>query len=68
MPDHVHLLVEVDPQYRIHRLVKEIKGLSSRLLRGGFKHLTTRMPTLWTSFCAEKKILHQHHSCLNQIL
>lgn len=49
MPDHVHLLVEVDPQYRIHRLVKEIKGLSSRLLRGEFKHLTTRMPTLWTN-------------------
>jgi putative transposase len=49
MPDHVHLLVEVDPQYGIHRLVKEIKGLSSRLLRGEFKHLTTRMPTLWTN-------------------
>lgn len=49
MPDHVHLLVEVDPQYGIHRLVKEIKGLSSRLLRSEFKHLTTRMPTLWTN-------------------
>ena len=49
MPDHVHLLVEVDPQYGIHRLVKEIKGLSSRLLRTEFKHLTTRMPTLWTN-------------------
>jgi putative transposase len=49
MPDDVHLLVEVDPQYGIHRLVKEIKGLSSCLLRGEFKHLTTRMPTLWTN-------------------
>ena len=49
MPDHVHLLVEVDPQYGIHRLIKEIKGLSSRLLRSEFKHLTTRMPTLWTN-------------------
>lgn len=49
MSDHVHLLVEVDPQYGIHRLVKEIKGLSSRLLRSEFKHLTTRMPTLWTN-------------------
>ena len=26
MPDHVHLLVEVDPQCGIHRLVKQIKG------------------------------------------
>lgn len=49
MPDHAHLLVEIDPQYGIHRLVKEIKGLSSRLLRAEFKHLTTRMPTLWTN-------------------
>jgi REP element-mobilizing transposase RayT len=32
MPDHVHLLVEVDPQFGIHRLVKAIKGRSSRLL------------------------------------
>jgi len=35
MPDHVHLLVSVDPQYGIHRLVKQIKGRSSRLLREG---------------------------------
>ena len=33
MPEHVHLLVEVDPQYGIHRLVRAIKGRSSRLLR-----------------------------------
>ncbi len=49
MPDHVHLMVEVDPQYGIHRLVKEIKGLSSRILRHEFKLLTTRLPTLWTN-------------------
>ncbi len=49
MPDHVHLLVEIDPQYGIHRLIKEIKGNSSRILRSEFKHLTTRMPTLWTN-------------------
>jgi putative transposase len=49
MPDHVHLLVEVDPQYGIHRLTKRIKGYSSRVLRKEFKHLTTRLPTLWTN-------------------
>lgn len=49
MPDHVHLLVEVDPQYGIHRLVKEVKGYSSRILRKEFKHLTTKLPTLWTN-------------------
>jgi len=49
MPDHVHLLVEVDPQFGIHRLVKYIKGRSSRLLRYEFPHLKSRLPTLWTN-------------------
>jgi len=49
MPDHVHLLVEIDPQYGIHKLVKQIKGRSSRLLRKQFVQLTTRLPTLWTN-------------------
>jgi putative transposase len=49
MPDHVHLLVECDPQYGIHRLVKQIKGRSSRLLRHEFPQLKSRIPTLWTN-------------------
>ncbi len=49
MPDHVHLLVGVDPQYGIHRLVKQIKGRSSRLLRDEFPRLRRRLPTLWTN-------------------
>jgi putative transposase len=49
MPDHVHLLVEVDPQFGIHRLVKSIKGRSSRVLRAAFPRLKSRLPTLWTN-------------------
>ena len=49
MPDHVHLLVECAPQFGIHRLVKLIKGRSSRFLRQEFPKLKTRMPTLWTN-------------------
>ncbi len=49
MPDHIHMLVEVDPQYGIHRFIKNVKGISSHLLRKEFKHLTTRLPTLWTN-------------------
>ena len=49
MPDHVHLLVEVDPQYGIHKLVKQMKGRSSHLLRSEFSSLRTRVPTLWTN-------------------
>lgn len=49
MPDHVHLLVEVDPQFGVHRLVKAIKGRSSRVLRDEFPALKSRLPTLWTN-------------------
>ena len=49
MPDHVHLLVEVDPQFGIHRLTKLIKGYSSKILREEFPFLKTKLPTLWTN-------------------
>jgi putative transposase len=49
MPDRVRLLVVCDPQYGIHRLVKQIKGRSSRLLRQEFPSLRRRLPTLWTN-------------------
>jgi putative transposase len=49
MPDHVHLLIEVDPQFGIHRLIKQIKGTTSRLLRQEFPKLKSRLPTLWSN-------------------
>lgn len=49
MPDHVHLLLEVDPQFGIHKAVKQIKGISSHILRQEFKELRTKLPTLWTN-------------------
>jgi len=49
MPDHVHLLVEVDPQYGIHRLIKQVKGITSRILRQEYPRLKQRLPTLWTN-------------------
>lgn len=53
MPDHVHLLIDCDPQFGIHRVVKRIKGRSSKLLRDEFPALKSRLPTLWTNsyFC-----------------
>jgi putative transposase len=54
MPDHVHLLVSIDPRFGIHRLMKLIKGRSSRLLRQEYPVLKRKLPTLWTNsyFCA----------------
>ena len=49
MPDHVHLLIEVDPQFGINRAIRSIKGYTSSALRKEFKELTTRLPTLWTN-------------------
>ncbi len=49
MPDQVHLLIEVDPQFGIHKAVKRIKGSSSRFLRQEFPWLKSRLPTLWSN-------------------
>lgn len=49
MPDHVHLLVEVDPQFGIHRFTKLVKGRTSRILREEFPVLRRKLPTLWTN-------------------
>jgi REP-associated tyrosine transposase len=49
MPDHVHLLVECDPQFGIHRLVRLMKGRSSRFLRQEFPVLKRKLSTLWTT-------------------
>ena len=49
LPDHVHLLVSVDPQFGIHRLIKLVKGRSSRFLRQEFPVLKQKLPTLWTN-------------------
>lgn len=49
MPDHVHLLMEVDPQFGVHKSVKLIKGRTSRILRQEFSRLRSRLPSLWTN-------------------
>ena len=49
MPDHVHLLIKCDPQYGIHKVVKHLKGYTSRILRDEFKTLKSRLPSLWTN-------------------
>lgn len=54
MPDHVHLFIEFDPRLLLHKIIKDIKGRSARLLREEFPSLKTRLPNLWTRsyFCS----------------
>lgn len=47
--DHIHLLIDVDPQFGIHKAVKWMKGRSSRLMRQEFAILSSRLPSLWTN-------------------
>ena len=51
MPDHVHMLLEVDPQLGIHKAVKRIKGRTSHDLRAESPWPRTRIPAPWTSSC-----------------
>jgi len=47
-PDQVHLLVSSDPTRCVAEIVNRLKGASSRILRGEFPHLKSRLPTLWS--------------------
>ena len=48
MPDHVHLLIDVDPRIGIVKIVGQIKGYSAHVLRKEFPALKSRLPSLWT--------------------
>ena len=47
-PDHVHLFVKASPKLAPNRIVGEIKGYTSRVLRQEFPELRSKLPTLWT--------------------
>jgi len=49
MPDRVQVLVECGPQFGIAKLVRYMKGRSSRYLRQEFPWLKSRLPTLGTN-------------------
>ena len=48
MPDHVHLLLDIDPRVGVDKVVARIKGKTSNILRREFPELKTKLPTLWT--------------------
>lgn len=49
MPDHVHLFVKHDPKSSVSYVANQFKGFTSRVLRGEFPHLRSKLPTLWSS-------------------
>lgn len=49
MPDHVHLLVSVNPNFGISSAVAKLKSISARKLREKFPKLKKQLPCLWTN-------------------
>ena len=47
-PDHVHMFVKAPPGYSPAKLANQFKGYSSRILRERYRHLRSRMPSLWS--------------------
>lgn len=48
MPDHVHLLLDVDPTIGINTVVSRIKGKTAHILTREFPEIRRKLPTLWT--------------------
>ena len=38
MPDHVHVFIDFDPRLTLHKIVKDFKGISARILRVDCHH------------------------------
>ena len=49
MPDHLQLLIDVDPQFGIAKVIRYMKGRSSRYVRQEFPWLKSQLPKLWTN-------------------
>jgi putative transposase len=48
MEDHVHLLIDINPQKGVYKMIGMIKGYTSNVLRNEFAELKRKIPTLWT--------------------
>lgn len=49
MPDHVHLLVDVNPDFGIKTVIAKLKGYSAKKMKEDFPHLKSRIPCIWTN-------------------
>lgn len=48
LPDQVHMFVESDPGIAPSHLAAQFKNHTSRFLRREFRHLRSRLPSLWS--------------------
>jgi len=48
LPEHVHLLLDINPQIGVIKVISQIKGYSAHNLRQKFPWLKSRLPCMWT--------------------
>jgi putative transposase len=48
LPDHVHMLIDVNPKRSVFTIVNMIKAYTSHELREEFRELKSKLPILWT--------------------
>ncbi len=48
MSEHVHLLLDVNPQTGVMKVISQIKGYTAHELRKQFPWLKSRLPCMWT--------------------
>jgi putative transposase len=48
MPEHVHILLDINPQIGVVSVIGKIKGYTAHTLRKEFPWLKKRIPCLWT--------------------
>ena len=49
MPDHIHLLLDINPKIGVYPTISKIKGYTSHQLRLEFPQLVSKLPCLWTN-------------------
>ena len=68
MPDHVHVFIDFDPRLTLHKIVKDFKGISSRILREEFSYLKSRLPSLWTRSYFACSVGHINEETIKQYI
>lgn len=68
MPDHIHIFIKANPTDPVARIVAQLKGYTSHTLRNEFKHLKTKLPTLWTRSYYVETIGHISESTIKRYI
>ena len=68
MPDHLHVFIKANPIDPVARIVAQLKGYTSHVLRNEFSHLRTKLPTLWTRSYYVETIGHISESTIKKYI